>query len=231
MSNATAANKPLKISTSTNDTNKNIPAATAKPAEVPATVPAAETARVPPPPAQATEVPAQPKPQPQPQQQQQQPAQIVTSEPAPKVEAEPSKKPVTPAAVPQQTTSTTAPAPVPHPPVEQRPVTREPEPSQAAPIASVVEPAAQTTQPAVEQKTTTTTASVVESSSAVPAAKSGGALSFWTPENKDAKKRYDRDFLISLSQKKLSQKFPDVLNGLEIAITAENTVSTSLSAL
>ena len=50
-------------------------------------------------------------------------------------------------------------------------------------------------------------------------------IGFWTPENKDAKKRYNREFLISLAQKKLSQKFPEALTGLEIVITAENTVS------
>ncbi len=37
-------------------------------------------------------------------------------------------------------------------------------------------------------------------------------LNCWTPENKEGKKRYDRDFLISLKDKKNSRTFPDMLN-------------------
>jgi translation initiation factor 4G len=40
----------------------------------------------------------------------------------------------------------------------------------------------------------------------------------WTPENKDAKKRYDRDFLLSLKDKKLSKAFPEVLQNFELAV-------------
>jgi hypothetical protein len=44
----------------------------------------------------------------------------------------------------------------------------------------------------------------------------------WTPENKDLKNRYNRDFLLSLKDKKLSKQFPDVLyNFSELAITEQ----------
>jgi hypothetical protein len=43
-------------------------------------------------------------------------------------------------------------------------------------------------------------------------------LNCWTPENKDAKKRYDREFLLSLKDKKLSKQFPEVLNNFELAV-------------
>lgn len=38
----------------------------------------------------------------------------------------------------------------------------------------------------------------------------------WTPENLSGKKRYDREFLLSLKDKKLSLAFPDALKGLDI---------------
>jgi translation initiation factor 4G len=37
-------------------------------------------------------------------------------------------------------------------------------------------------------------------------------LTCWTPENLDGKKRYDRDFLMSFKEKKLSRTFPDILS-------------------
>jgi hypothetical protein len=37
-------------------------------------------------------------------------------------------------------------------------------------------------------------------------------INCWTPENKEDKKRYDRNFLISLREKRTSRTFPDVLN-------------------
>ncbi len=40
----------------------------------------------------------------------------------------------------------------------------------------------------------------------------------WTPENKGAKKRYDREFLLSLKDKKLSKMFPEVLLNFEMAV-------------
>jgi hypothetical protein len=49
-------------------------------------------------------------------------------------------------------------------------------------------------------------------------------LNCWTPENKEGKKRYDRDFLISFKDKKLSRTFPDVLKAYtDILFSAENT--------
>lgn len=47
-------------------------------------------------------------------------------------------------------------------------------------------------------------------------------LNCWTPENKDAKKRYDREFLLSLKEKKLSKAFPDVLINFELAVMDQN---------
>lgn len=43
-------------------------------------------------------------------------------------------------------------------------------------------------------------------------------MNCWTPENKDAKKRYDREFLLSLKDKKLSKQFPDALTNFELAV-------------
>ena len=44
----------------------------------------------------------------------------------------------------------------------------------------------------------------------------------WTPENKDLKKRYNRDFLLSLKDKKLSKQFPEILHNFsELAITEQ----------
>ena len=50
-----------------------------------------------------------------------------------------------------------------------------------------------------------------------------GALLCWTPENKEGKKRYDRDFLMSFKEKKLSQVMPDTLrvNFPEILFNAD----------
>ena len=39
-----------------------------------------------------------------------------------------------------------------------------------------------------------------------------------------ASKRYDKDFLLSLRQKKLSMEFPIALTGLEILASAKKTV-------
>lgn len=47
-------------------------------------------------------------------------------------------------------------------------------------------------------------------------------MNCWTPENKDAKKRYDREFLLSLKEKKLSKAFPDVLINFELAVMDQN---------
>ncbi len=48
-------------------------------------------------------------------------------------------------------------------------------------------------------------------------------LNCWTPENKEGKKRYDRDFLISFKDKKLSRTFPEVLKAYsDILFSAEN---------
>lgn len=49
-------------------------------------------------------------------------------------------------------------------------------------------------------------------------ATSAPVVDCWTPENKDAKKRYNREFLISLKDKKLSKAFPDVLKDFEMAV-------------
>ena len=49
---------------------------------------------------------------------------------------------------------------------------------------------------------------------------------FWTPESKDPKKRYNRDFLLSLKDKKLSNQFPEVLHNFsELAIYYEQQVN------
>lgn len=42
---------------------------------------------------------------------------------------------------------------------------------------------------------------------------------FWTPENKDGRKQYDRDFLLSLRDKKLSKVMPEALKTMEILAT------------
>jgi len=47
-------------------------------------------------------------------------------------------------------------------------------------------------------------------------------LDCWTPENKDAKKRYNREFLLSLKDKKLSKTFPDALVNFEMAVMDQN---------
>lgn len=52
-------------------------------------------------------------------------------------------------------------------------------------------------------------------------------LDCWTPENKDAKKRYDREFLVSLKEKKLSKAFPDALNNFELAVLDQNAPAKS----
>ena len=41
---------------------------------------------------------------------------------------------------------------------------------------------------------------------------------FWLPDNKDAKKRYDREFLLSLQHKKSSTVFPEVLSNFDFVI-------------
>jgi len=47
-------------------------------------------------------------------------------------------------------------------------------------------------------------------------------LDCWTPENIDAKKRYNREFLLSLKDKKLSKTFPDALANFEFAVMDQN---------
>jgi len=54
-------------------------------------------------------------------------------------------------------------------------------------------------------------------SSSSPGGSTGGG------ENKNAKKRYDRDFLLSLKDKKLSKAFPEVLQNFELAILDQMT--------
>ena len=73
----------------------------------------------------------------------------------------------------------------------------------AAPSAVVSEPAKKVEEAAVAVAKPAVSAPVVDC---------------WTPENKDAKKRYNRDFLLSLKDKKLSKAFPDVLKDFEMAV-------------
>ena len=47
--------------------------------------------------------------------------------------------------------------------------------------------------------------------------------STWTPENKDGKKRYDRDFLLSFREKKLSNILPDAIkNNPDLILQDQN---------
>ena len=89
-------------------------------------------------------------------------------------------------------------------------------------------------EPATSTTTTTTTTIITPTPTPTPAPtvasgvvidkpKTGGPLNSWTPENKEGKKRYDRDFLMSFKEKKLSRAFPDALKGhSEILFSAES---------
>ena len=56
-------------------------------------------------------------------------------------------------------------------------------------------------------------------------------LNCWTPENKEAKKRYDREFLLSLKDKKLSKSFPDALLNFEMAVMEQSASKPSQSSM
>lgn len=84
------------------------------------------------------------------------------------------------------------------------PVVAETKGTAAAPSAAVAEPAKKVEEPVAVAR---------------PAAP---VVDCWTPENKDAKKRYNRDFLLSLKDKKLSKAFPDVLKDFEMAVVEQS---------
>ena len=84
-------------------------------------------------------------------------------------------------------------------------------------------PPSESTQPissVLVANSNTTTAPIVDAKISVKL----NDLNCWTPENKEGKKRYDRDFLISFKDKKLSRTFPEVLKAYtDILFSSENT--------
>jgi hypothetical protein len=78
---------------------------------------------------------------------------------------------------------------------------------------SVVKKVNETNPSATSRSTGAEPPSATTTSSAVA---KGTIWSFWTPENKEGKKRYERELLLSLRSKKLSLIVPDVLDSLGI---------------
>lgn len=70
-----------------------------------------------------------------------------------------------------------------------------------------------------EQTVPPTTASTT---AAPTATTTENGITFWTPENKEGRKRYDREFLLSLKDKKLSKVCPEALKSLEIIFQDPN---------